>query len=324
MKKLSLEKQKIRIVFMGTPGFAVASLEKLVNEKYNVVAVVTVPDKPAGRGQKLQESEVKQFAVAHNIPVLQPEKLKSPEFLEQLKSFQPDLQIVVAFRMLPEIVWQLPPLGTFNLHGSLLPHYRGAAPINRAVMNGEKKTGVTTFFLQHKIDTGNIIFREELPIGENETAGEVHDRMMVLGAGLVTKTVDAIAEGNYPEIPQSSLVKPGEEINEAPKIFREDCKINWNLPGRKIHDHIRGLSPYPAAWANLHSENNAEVMLKFFRSEFIPSAHSHSPGTILDDFTVATSDGMVRILEVQAPGKKKMPVADFLRGFSLGKNDRLE
>src|ERR1041385_8007919 len=173
--------KSLRIVFMGTPGFAVASLEKLVSEKYNVVAVVTVPDKPAGRGQKLQESEVKQFAVQHNIPVLQPEKLKSPEFLEQLKSFQPDLQIVVAFRMLPEVVWQLPPMGTFNLHGSLLPQYRGAAPINRAVMNGETKTGVTTFFLQHKIDTGNIIFREEIPIGKNETAGEVQDRLMDIG-----------------------------------------------------------------------------------------------------------------------------------------------
>ncbi len=309
---------------MGTPGFAVASLEKLVNEKYNVVAVVTVPDKPAGRGQKLQESEVKQFAVAHNIPVLQPEKLKAAEFLEQLKSFQPDLQIVVAFRMLPEIVWQLPSKGTFNLHGSLLPHYRGAAPINRAVMNGEKKTGVTTFFLQHKIDTGNIIFREEIPIGENETAGEVHDRMMVTGAGLVTKTVDAIAAGNYPEIPQTTLVKEGEEINEAPKIFREDCKINWNLPGEKIHNHIRGLSPYPAAWTNLHSENNAEVMLKIYRSEFISSSHQHTPGTILENFTIAAKEGIIRILEIQAPGKKKMPVADFLRGFSLKKNDRLE
>ncbi len=318
-----MENSNLRIIFMGTPGFAVASLEKLVNEKYNVVAVVTVPDKPAGRGQKLQESEVKQFAVANNIPVLQPEKLKAPEFIEQLKSFQPDLQIVVAFRMLPEIVWQLPPMGTFNLHGSLLPHYRGAAPINRAVMNGEKKTGVTTFFLQHKIDTGNIIFREEIPIGENETAGEVHDRMMIIGAGLVTKTVDAISAGNYPEIPQSTLVKEGEKINEAPKIFREDCKINWNLPGEKIHNHIRGLSPYPAAWTNLHAENNAEVMLKIYRSEFIATSHLHPPGTILENFTIAAGDGMIRILEVQAPGKKKMAVADFLRGFSIGKRDCL-
>lgn len=308
---------------MGTPGFAVASLEKLVNEKYNVVAVVTVPDKPAGRGQKLQESEVKQFAVANNIPVLQPEKLKSPDFLEQLKSFQPDLQIVVAFRMLPEIVWQLPPFGTFNLHGSLLPQYRGAAPINRAVMSGEKKTGVTTFFLQHKIDTGNIIFREEIPIGEDETAGDVHDRMMMTGAELVTKTVDSIAEKKYPEIPQSSLVKPGEVIHEAPKIFREDCKIDWNLPGKKIHDHIRGLSPYPAAWTNLYSENETEVMLKIYRAAFIPSIHSDENGTILEDLTVAVQDGIIRILEVQAPGKKKMPAADFLRGFTIKNGDHL-
>jgi methionyl-tRNA formyltransferase len=309
---------------MGTPGFAVASLEKLVNENYNVVAVVTVPDKPAGRGQKLQESEVKQFAVQHNIPVLQPEKLKSPEFIEQLKSFQPDLQIVVAFRMLPEIVWQLPPLGTFNLHGSLLPQYRGAAPINRAVMNGEKKTGVTTFFLQHQIDTGNIIFREEIPIGENETAGEVHDRMMLVGAGLVAKTVDAIIARNYPEIPQSSLVKPGETIHEAPKIFREDCKINWEWPGKKIHDHIRGLSPYPAAWTNLHRADGEIILLKIYRSEFIPSQNSFSAGSIHENFNVATQDGMIRVLEVLAPGKKKMPAADFLRGFSLTKEDFLQ
>lgn len=309
---------------MGTPGFAVASLEKLVNEKYNVVAVVTVPDKPAGRGQKLQESEVKQFAVQHSIPVLQPEKLKAPEFIDQLKMLQPDLQIVVAFRMLPEVVWQFPPMGTFNLHGSLLPQYRGAAPINRAVMNGEKKTGVTTFFLQHKIDTGNIIFREEISIGKNETAGEVHDRMMVTGAGLVTKTVDAILEGNYPNIPQLSLVREGEAIHEAPKIFREDCKIDWTCPGEKIHDHIRGLSPYPAAWTNLIQENGESIMLKIYRSEFIPSSHSHTPGTIHDNFHVATIDGMIRVLEIQAPGKKKMPVADFLRGFSIGENARVE
>ena len=309
---------------MGTPGFAVASLEKLVNEKYNIVAVVTVPDKPAGRGQKLQESEVKQFAVKNNIPVLQPEKLKSAEFIEELKSYQPDLQIVVAFRMLPEIVWQLPAQGTFNLHGSLLPQYRGAAPINRAVMNGEKKTGVTTFFLQHKIDTGNIIFREEISIGENETAGEVHDRMMIVGAGLVTKTVDAILQGNYPNIPQYSLVEEGEPIHEAPKIFREDCKINWELPGRTIHNHIRGLSPYPAAWTNLFSENNEGVMLKIYRSEFISSSHSHPAGTILENFHVCTTDGMIRVLELQAPGKKKMPVADFLRGFPMKKGDCLK
>lgn len=309
---------------MGTPGFAVASLEKLVREKYNIVAVVTVPDKPAGRGQKLQESEVKQFAVQHNIPVLQPEKLKSPEFLEQLRSFHPDLQIVVAFRMLPEVVWQFPPLGTFNLHGSLLPQYRGAAPINRAVMNGETKTGVTTFFLQHKIDTGNIIFNAEIPIGKNETAGEVHDRMMLVGADLVLRTVDAIAAGNYPEIPQSSLVKPGEIIHEAPKIFREDCKIDWTWPGEKIHNHIRGLSPYPAAWCNFKGESGETQMMKIYRAEFIPAISTLAAGTIREDFTVATRDGLIKVLEIQAPGKKKMPVADFLRGFPIRKGDRLE
>jgi methionyl-tRNA formyltransferase len=309
---------------MGTPGFAVASLEKLVNEKYNVVAVVTVPDKPAGRGQKLQESEVKQFAVKNNIPVLQPEKLKAPEFLEQLKSFQPDLQIVVAFRMLPDVVWQFPPLGTFNLHGSLLPQYRGAAPINRAVMNGETQTGVTTFFLQHEIDTGNIIFRESFPIGKNETAGEVHDRMMVIGANLVTKTVNAIASGNVPQTAQSSLVKPGEEIKPAPKIFREDCKINWEVPGKKIHDHIRGLSPYPAAWTELHRADGELILLKFYKSEFISVNHDYKVGSVISKLEVAVKDGIVKILEVQAPGKKKISSEEFLRGFRFNEGDLLK
>lgn len=319
------ESHSLRIIFMGTPGFAVASLEKLVKEKYNVVAVVTVPDKPAGRGQKLQESEVKQFAVQHNIPVLQPEKLKASEFLEQLKSFQPDLQIVVAFRMLPEVVWQLPAMGTFNLHGSLLPQYRGAAPINRAVMNGEKKTGVTTFFLQHEIDTGNIIFQEEFPIGENETAGEVHDRMMEIGASLVTKTVDAIAAGNVPQIPQTSLVKSGIEIKSAPKIFRDDCKINWEWSGEKIHNHIRGLSPYPAAWTELHRENGEIILLKFYKSNFfLVDDSGHKPGTIIDKFDIAVNGGVIKILEVQAPGKKKITAEEFLRGFKFKEGDRLK
>ncbi len=319
-----LTNKSLRIVFMGTPGFAVASLEKLVLEKYNVVGVVTVPDKPAGRGQKLQESDVKLFALQHNIPILQPDKLKSPEFLDQLKALQPDLQIVVAFRMLPEVIWQLTPMGTFNLHGSLLPQYRGAAPINRAVMNGEKITGVTTFFLQHQIDTGNIIFQEEISIGENDTAGEVHDRMMVVGAQLVAKTVDAIAIGNVQNIPQSSLIKTTDIIHEAPKIFREDCKIDWNCSAIEIHNHIRGLSPYPAAWTNLYCENGTELILKIYRSELISDVTINLPGTISENFIVATGAGTIRILEIQAPGKKKMPVADFLRGFILSKGDSLK
>lgn len=314
---------------MGTPGFAVASLEKLVNEKYNVVAVVTVPDKPAGRGKKLQESEVKQFAALHNIPVLQPEKLKSPEFLEQLQSFHPDLQIVVAFRMLPEVIWKLPKLGTFNLHGSLLPQYRGAAPINRAIMNGEKKTGVSTFFLQQEIDTGNIIFQEEFSIGENETAGEVHDRMMNIGANLVVKTVDVIAIGSIPEISQSSLVKTGETIHSAPKIFRDDCKINWEWPGEKIHNHIRGLSPYPAAWTELHRANGETVLLKIYKSKFMPSHPDTNKsllpnGGIIEKLIITVKDGSIEILEVQAPGKKKMSSEEFLRGFRMAKGDCLK
>lgn len=314
----------IRIIFMGTPEFAVASLEKLVKEKYNVVAVVTVPDKPAGRGQKLQESEVKQFAIQNNIPVLQPEKLKSQEFLDQLQSFAPDLQIVVAFRMLPEVVWKFPKLGTFNLHGSLLPQYRGAAPINRAVMNGETKTGVTTFFLQQEIDTGNIIFQEEIPIGENETAGEIHDRMMHVGANLVAKTVDAIAAGDVPQIPQSSLVKLGEEIKSAPKIFRDDCKINWEWSGNKIHNHIRGLSPYPAAWTELHRQSGEIILLKFFKSKLIPGNQNLKPGTIIDKLDIAVPDGVIEILEIQAPGKKKITAAEFLRGFKFQEGDCLK
>jgi methionyl-tRNA formyltransferase len=312
---------------MGTPEFAVSSLRKLVEGNYNVVAVVTVPDKPAGRGKQLQESDVKKYAVERNIPLLQPEKLKSPDFIEQLKSFQPDLQIVVAFRMLPEIVWQLPPLGTFNLHGSLLPQYRGAAPINRAIMNGEKKTGVTTFFLQQEIDTGNIIFQEEIEIGENDCAGEIHDKLMEVGANLVLKTVDAIASENYPQVSQQILLKPGEEIKFAPKIFREDCKIDWNWPGEKIHNHIRGLSPYPAAWTELKRENGEIINMKIYSSEFIPSigikSTPHSPGKILEHLDVDIKDGIIKVKEIQIPGKKKMGVAEFLRGFKLNAGDHL-
>jgi methionyl-tRNA formyltransferase len=310
----------LRIVFMGTPEFAVESLKKLVEGKYNVVAVVTVPDKPAGRGQKVKESDVKKFAVLHNLPVLQPEKLKAPEFIEQLKSFQPDLQIVVAFRMLPEMVWQLPPLGTFNLHGSLLPHYRGAAPINRAIMNGEKKTGVTTFFLQQEIDTGNIIFREDVEIGEDENAGDIHDKLMYIGADLVLKTVDAIAIGNYPQTPQSNFLKPGEEIKTAPKIFREDCKIDWTWPGEKIHNHIRGLSPYPAAWTELKKENSEPINMKIYKAKFFPFTVPMSAENISQKIRVKVSGGTMEILELQIPGKKKMGVAEFLRGNKIDEN----
>lgn len=310
---------------MGTPEFAVESLRKLVEGKYNVVAVVTVPDKPAGRGQKIQESDVKKFAVAHHLPVLQPEKLKSPEFIEQLKSFQPDLQIVVAFRMLPEIVWQLPPLGTFNLHGSLLPHYRGAAPINRAIMNGEKQTGVTTFFLQQEIDTGNIIFRETIDIGEDENAGDIHDKLMVVGANLVLKTVDAIADGNYPQIPQSTFLQAGEEIKMAPKIFREDCKINWKWPGEKIHNHIRGLSPYPAAWMQFKKADAEPIVWKIYKAKFyLPEEKKLMDDKSNERLFFETSDGWLEIIELQIPGKKKMSAAEFLRGNKIDSSYSLD
>lgn len=320
----------LRIIFLGTPGFAACSLEKLLNEKYNVVAVVTAPDKPSGRGLQLQQSEVKQMALKFNVPVLQPEKLKSPEFIEELRAFNPDLGIVVAFRMLPEVVWSMPKLGTFNLHGSLLPQYRGAAPINRAVMNGEVKTGVTTFFLKQEIDTGNIIFREEIPIGKNETAGELHDKMMVVGANLVTKTVDAIAAGTVQPAEQQSLVITGETLKEAPKLFRENTKIDWSRPGQEIVNHIRGLNPFPAAWTEM-IHGDEIIPLKIYVAEFIPdtskrhimnfaewkrknSGIGYSSSNLLE---VLVSDGTIAIKEIQAPGKKRMSTADFLRGFRI-------
>lgn len=310
--------KSIRIVFMGTPGFAVGVLQKLVEEQYNVVAVITAPDKPAGRGQQFRQSEVKQYAVSKNLRVLQPEKLKSPEFLEELKACNADLQIVVAFRMLPEAVWQMPPMGTFNLHASLLPQYRGAAPINRAIMNGETKTGVTTFFLQQQIDTGNILFREEVRIGENENAGELHDKLMIVGAGLVTKTVDAIGDGTCKPVSQEQFVAPGEVLHDAPKIFRDDCRIDWKKTGQQIHDHVRGLSPYPGAWTTLNFPGDTQppVEIKVFRTVFVPGTSAEK------DFKpgfqrVQVEGGYIEIKEVQLPGKRRMPVEDLLRGNPL-------
>ncbi len=300
----------MRIVFMGTPDFAVASLDILVKNGYDIVGVVTAPDKPAGRGQQLQQSAVKKYAVEHGLRVLQPEKLKAPGFLEELAALKPDLQIVVAFRMLPEVVWSLPPLGTFNLHGSLLPAYRGAAPINWAVINGETKTGVTTFFLQHEIDTGQIIYQAELPIGNTDTAGEVHDRMMLLGAELVLKTVKDIQQGNIKATPQDMAGN----YPHAPKIFREDCKIDWNQPTERIHNLIRGLSPYPAAWTELDGKT-----LKIYRASKETTSHNLATGTVETDgrtyFRFATPDGFILAEELQLEGKKRMGVKDFLAGW---------
>ncbi|HMR44757.1 MAG TPA: methionyl-tRNA formyltransferase, partial [Saprospiraceae bacterium] len=283
----------MRIVFMGTPEFAVPSLNILVENGYEGVAVVTATDKYGGRGGKqLIESAVKKYALEKNLPIIQPEKLKSPEFVNQLEALKPDLQVVVAFRMLPEIVWSLPRIGTFNLHGSLLPKYRGAAPINWAIIKGEKETGVTTFFITHEIDTGDILMQEKISIGENETAGELHDRMMFLGAETVLKTVKMIESGQY------ILQKQNEaEVSKAPKIFHETCKINFEQSAGQVHNFIRGLSPYPAAWTML-----GEEQLKIYRSRKIAAAHTLPPGTIQTDskdyLKIATLDGFVEILEL--------------------------
>lgn len=307
----------MRIVFMGTPDFAVASLDAMVKAGMDVVGVITAPDKPAGRGKKLRQSPVKEYAVEQNMHLLQPTNLKAPEFVAELQALQADLQVVVAFRMLPEVVWNMPPKGTINLHGSLLPQYRGAAPINRAVMNGETVTGVTTFFLQHKIDTGNIIFKEETPVGPNETAGDVHDRLMEIGAGLIVKTVKAIAAGDYTETPQDSIA-PG-HIHEAPKIFREDCKIDWNRESTNVWNHIRGLLPYPAPWSALLSPEGETIDVKIHDAR-PADRKTGSAGTVLVDgneLFVGTANGSIQVLQMQLPGKRKMQVTDLLNGFPI-------
>jgi methionyl-tRNA formyltransferase len=308
-----------RIIFMGTPEFAVASLDALVQAGCNIIAVITAPDKPAGRGMKLTESAVKKYAVDTQLPVLQPAKLKDPEFLTTLKDLQADLQIVVAFRMLPEVVWNMPPMGTINLHGSLLPQYRGAAPINWAVINGEKETGVTTFKLQHEIDTGNILLQESFPIGDDDTAGEVHDKMKEIGAQLLVKTVTGLANGTLTEIPQPITADgSARTLNHAPKIFTETCKIDWNQPVSVIYNLIRGLSPYPAAFTFLQDK-----MLKIYKAKkemhAAGSNQDKSAGTVETDnktyLKFAGSDGYIHITELQLEGKKKMTVDEFLRGY---------
>ncbi|MFT3824653.1 MAG: methionyl-tRNA formyltransferase [Chitinophagaceae bacterium] len=303
----------IRIVFMGTPEFAVASLDALVQAGYNIVGVITAPDKPAGRGMKPSESAVKKYAVEKGLNTLQPEKLKNPEFLQQLRDLKADLQIVVAFRMLPEAVWNMPPLGTINLHGSLLPQYRGAAPINRAVINGEKETGVTTFKLQHEIDTGGILLQESFPIGDDETAGEIHDRMKNIGAQVLVKTVAGLANGSIQEKPQANTLD-GKELKSAPKIFTDDCKIDWAKPVSNIYNLIRGLAPYPCAFTSLQGKT-----LKVYRAKKESAAVSVAPGEYVTDkktfLKFAAADGYIHILELQLEGKKKMNIEEFLRGY---------
>lgn len=302
----------MRLVFMGTPDFAVAALDALVKAGFDIAAVVTAADKPAGRGQKLQESAVKQYAVAHGLKVLQPLKLKDPLFIEELRALKADLQVVVAFRMLPELVWNMPAKGTINLHASLLPQYRGAAPINHAIINGEKESGVTTFFLKHEIDTGDVIFSEKVSIADTDTAGDLHDKLMNTGAELLVKTVKAIELDDYKEQPQPQ----SDTLKHAPKIFKEHCQIDWNQPVGVIYNMIRGLSPYPTAFTRLNDKT-----LKVFRAEPEEKETGLAAGAFLSDgksyLKFAAKDGFIKLTDLQYEGKKRMKVEEFLRGIRL-------
>lgn len=322
-----MKKEDLRIVYMGTPDFAVGSLRCLVEGGYNVVGVITMPDKPAGRGHKLQFSPVKQYALEHSLPLLQPEKLKDEAFVEALREWKADLQIVVAFRMLPEVVWNMPRLGTFNLHASLLPQYRGAAPINWAVINGDTETGITTFFLRHEIDTGEVIQQVRIPIADTDDVGIVHDKLMMLGGKLVTETVDAILNDAVKPIPQEEMAVVG-ELRPAPKIFKDTCRIDWNQPVKRIYDFIRGLSPYPAAWSELVQPDGETVVMKIFETEKIIQSHQLTPGTLLTDgktyIHVAAADGIIGIRALQLPGKKRLKTDELLRGFRLTEEFRVK
>ena len=320
-----MNKTDLRIVFMGTPDFAVESLRLLIHNKYQVVAVITSPDKPAGRGQKIQMSAVKKFATEHGLYLLQPEKLKDPVFLKALTNLHPDLQIVVAFRMLPDIVWSLPRFGTFNLHASLLPSYRGAAPINWAIINGETETGVTTFYLSHEIDTGEIILQKKIAINEQDSAGDLHDRMMIEGAKLVIDTIDMILTEN----PITTIKQSNDIIqNPAPKLFTDTCRIDWSQQVKVIYNFIRGLSPYPAAWSNLMLSDSKIYNVKIFASEKEATTHQLPYGTIVTDhkkvMKVAVCNGFIHIKNLQLSGKKKMPIEDFLRGYTLDEDAKME
>lgn len=316
-----MKKEDLRIVYMGTPEFAVESLRCLVEGGYKVVGVVTMPDKPVGRGHKIQYSPVKQYALAQGLPLLQPEKLKDEAFLEALRAWKADLQIVVAFRMLPEVVWNMPRLGTFNLHASLLPQYRGAAPINWAVINGETETGVTTFFLKHEIDTGEVIRQVRVPIADTDNVGTVHDRLMALGGKLVVETVDDILNGTVRGIPQEEMKVEG-GLRPAPKIFKDTCRIDWSHSVKSIYDFVRGLSPYPAAWTELVQPDGQKLQMKVFETGKMPgAADGCAPGTLRTDgktyLRVAAADGWVDIRALQLPGKRRLATDEWLRGFHL-------
>jgi len=305
----------MRIVFMGTPQFAIASLDELIKAGSDIVGVITAPDKPAGRGQKINESAIKQYAVANGLKVLQPVNLKDPTFLEELRSLQADLQVVVAFRMLPEAVWNMPPKGTLNLHASLLPQYRGAAPINWVLINGEKESGVTTFFLKHEIDTGDVLFTEKVTLNGHETAGDLHDRLMNKGAGLLVKTVKAVESGRYHEHPQSEIL-PDVELRSAPKLTKELLNIDWNKPALEIYNLVRGLSPVPTAYTLLN-----EKTFKIFKADLQDSHPAIQPGGFLTDsktyLKFAAKDGFISVTDVQLEGKKRMSIGEFLRGVKL-------
>ncbi|MBP6414797.1 MAG: methionyl-tRNA formyltransferase [Bacteroidia bacterium] len=315
-----MQKEDLRIIFMGTPEFAVPSLEILLENGYTVVGVITAPDKPAGRGLQMQQSAIKQCALKHQLPVLQPQNLKDPIFITELENLHANLQIVVAFRMLPERVWNMPVLGTFNLHGSLLPQYRGAAPINWAVMNGEKETGVTTFFLQHEIDTGKIIHSAVCPIEEQDTAGSVHDKLMQLGANLVLKTTNDICSEHIEAVEQMQLIEDNTSLKSAPKIHKTDCRIQWNLSVQSVVNKIRGLSPFPTAFAEF-TNGSESISIKIFEAKAELVKHNYAPGNLLSDsktyIKVACVDGFVHLLRIQLAGKKQMSVGDFLRGFQI-------
>ena len=315
-----MHNKDLKIVFFGTPDFAVTSLKTIVENGYNVVGVVTATDKMAGRGHKLSTSPVKNFALSKGLKILQPEKLKDPVFIEELKSLEADLFVVIAFRMLPEIVWKMPPLGTFNLHASLLPKYRGAAPINHAIINGESKSGVTTFFLQQEIDTGDIIDRVEVEICDTDDAGTLHDKLMDLGAELTLKTITAIAQGSLKTVPQDELIEKGSVSCPAPKIFKDTGNIDWNKTADVIHNLVRGLSPHPGAWTLLKSDTTKPVEVKIFKTKVIEDKSNLSPGTVVVEgnrMMVACKDSFLEILELQPAGKKRMTTDAFLRGARL-------
>lgn len=310
-----------RIIFMGTPDFAVASLDALIVAGFNVVAVVTSPDKPAGRGQQIAVSSIKKYAIDKGLKIFQPDNLKSPEFISDLQSVQPDLMVVVAFRMLPEAVWNIPLKGTINLHASILPDYRGAAPINHAIINGDKITGVTTFFISHEIDTGNIILQDTVNITDEMNAGLLHDILMKKGADLLVKTVKAIESGNFETIPQDEVIVSDKELKKAPKIFRNDCRIDWDQDVKKVYNHIRGLSPYPAAYTELIDKEGNVLSLRIYTTEMIEGRHDASPYEILTDektyIYITTEGGLISLLDVQLQGKKRMKTQEFLRGFRI-------